>query len=280
MVTIPADRLATVPEITLYRGGHKAPTPGAPPSELELCFNEYVAYLAGEPHSASPACQCPVIGAATMRFNDRSADEPRQALVAVTNDDPKTSLAYRCLGTRGDGYQKQRGYLAADFAVRIALPIWLETSGRTEAAQRLRALPELIDAATARSARKIVLEVRKDLPNYWAWRNQIRDSVRGAVLKALKDKPAAATTATAAATDATAGDAPTWEEYYDAVYKAVREKLGERWPVAIAQANTAFLQLLERMVALGEAERACGFDSFERRLQAALATDERRKEAS
>ena len=78
--------------------------PGAPPSDLELCVNELVALLAGEPHSDAPQCQCPVIGAAMMRYNDRVDDDPRQALIAFDSR-PRDSLAAGSVGTRGDGHQ-------------------------------------------------------------------------------------------------------------------------------------------------------------------------------
>ncbi|MDP2712332.1 MAG: hypothetical protein Q8O56_14030, partial [Solirubrobacteraceae bacterium] len=194
-----ADRLAALPELTLYRGGHNPPPANTDAADLQLCIREAISWVAGEPHSAQPACQCPVIGTAMLRFNDRVDDATRQLLLQPkVSGDPKTSLGVRSVGTRDDGYQTQRGYMASDFAVRIALPIWLDASGRTDAAQRLRDLPEIVDRATAIAARDIVREIRNDLPDWWAWRSELRAKVHATVLDALKNRSADAAAAAAA----------------------------------------------------------------------------------
>ncbi len=49
--------------------------------EQGVCFMEAVAWFNNEPHSASPECACPVIGAYAIKTNDWLSDEARQVLV-------------------------------------------------------------------------------------------------------------------------------------------------------------------------------------------------------
>ena len=56
--------------LTLAHGSHNDPHDG-------VCFNEALAYLAGEWHSDAPLCVSPVIRRFTMRLNDRLDDERR-----------------------------------------------------------------------------------------------------------------------------------------------------------------------------------------------------------
>src|SRR5205807_3133064 len=88
------------------------------------CFGWHVVNLRPKPgleappsHTDHPPEICPVIGAYLRRLNDSGDQALRDRLQPYT---------IRALGTGDDGHQTQRGYLAADFAVRTALPVWLE----------------------------------------------------------------------------------------------------------------------------------------------------------
>lgn len=77
-----------------------------------------------------------------MRLNDWLPDDLRQRL--------RPYLA-RCLGTADDGLDQKRSFMLADWAVRVALPVAIEPMGR-ERAEKLRALPEIVDEETAYAA--------------------------------------------------------------------------------------------------------------------------------
>ena len=123
--------------------------------EKGLCAMEAVAWLAGEPHSDSPQCTCPVIAAFVRRLNDRLAtDEERTALLRP--------LLPILIGTRADSREvmQHRAYLAADWAMRTSVPMLLRALGREEWATRLESCAEVTDRATARAARGVAREVR------------------------------------------------------------------------------------------------------------------------
>jgi hypothetical protein len=122
--------------ITLTRGNH---TPGE-----GYCIEELVSTLAGEPWSDVPACVSPVIAAYCRALNDRLPDAPRQRLKAY---------AARQVGTAGDAdAELRRAYLCADYAVRRFAPAVLRTVGLERAAERLEALPPVVDRASAATA--------------------------------------------------------------------------------------------------------------------------------
>jgi hypothetical protein len=82
----------TTTDYTLAKGAHNTPDDGR-------CAMEWVAYIAGEPHSDSPACVSPLLRDFGMSLNDRWDDEQRQKL--------RPYLA-RCIGTAGDGRDMER----------------------------------------------------------------------------------------------------------------------------------------------------------------------------
>jgi hypothetical protein len=136
------DRLAELEEVDLKGGSHNSRRAG-------MCAMEAVAWLADEDHSDRPECVCPVIGAAVRNANDRmrSDDERNRWL---------RPLLPKLIGTRGDrAALLRRGFLAADWAVRVAAPIALRARGLTEQADSLAGLPEIVDGASAASARDV-----------------------------------------------------------------------------------------------------------------------------
>src|SRR5215217_4241238 len=98
-------------EIRLQRGAHPAPfDAGGNPT---LCVQEYASYLAGEPHSDNPECVSTVLSAFMIEWNDALDDETRQRL---------RPYAVRQLGTRDDGQDEVRSYMALDWLIRVHAP--------------------------------------------------------------------------------------------------------------------------------------------------------------
>jgi len=136
----------------LAKGSHANPEDG-------MCSMEAVAYLAGEPHSASPKCACPVVTAFCVGFNDGLAFEPRQKL--------RPYLA-RTLGTRGDGMIEQRSWMAMDWLIRVYTPTWLSLAGLDADADRLRALPPVLAAENLSRAMGDLGQARASASAAWA----------------------------------------------------------------------------------------------------------------
>src|SRR5690242_21404680 len=77
----------TMTEYHLSHGKHETASEGR-------CAMEWVAYIAGEPHTDQPVCVSPVLRSFGIALNDNWDDEQRQKL--------RPYLA-RCIGTAGDG---------------------------------------------------------------------------------------------------------------------------------------------------------------------------------
>ena len=154
MTPMPAE--ASLDAISLKHGAHGD-------REQGMCAMEAVAWLAGEPHSDSPKCACRAISAVVIRFNDRlPTDELR--------DEYLKPLIPQLLGSASteDVYIK-RGYVAADFAVRVIAPLALEAAGKTEYGAILRGLAQLVDKETCVKARDVIREwYPKGRYYYWA----------------------------------------------------------------------------------------------------------------
>ncbi len=125
------DRLARLDEITLEGGSHPAPDNGA----VHGCAMEWVAYIAGEKWSDNPQCVSPTIGAFLRRWNDDLDDEGRQML---------KPLLPKVIGTaNGKRAEIKRGWMCADWMIRVHTPAWLELAGLDDQATVLRNLPEI-----------------------------------------------------------------------------------------------------------------------------------------
>ena len=184
---IDKDRLEEVEGFDLLAGGHGKNAEG------QMCIMEAVAYVAGERWSDSPTCTSPILASFMRQLNDRLSDEKRQEL--------KPFIA-KMVGTR-DGRDEERSWLISDWTIRVALPTWLEVSGQTETAAKLRALPQ-IDATVFAENRSWLREIREEA---WkrrrAWRQKFREAFE-AELKKQGDEPAVAVAAAVAAADAVA----------------------------------------------------------------------------
>lgn len=139
-------------DYTLAYGTHASPEDGR-------CAMEWVSYLAGEPHSDDPACVSPVVRAYCMTLNDGLDDDPRQRL--------RPYLA-RTIGSAEDGLDEVRSWIAMDWLIRTYAPAWLELAGHADSAQRLRALPEIADAAALHGALGELEAARRMTRSAWS----------------------------------------------------------------------------------------------------------------
>ncbi|MGU3341866.1 glycosyltransferase family 61 protein [Methylobacterium mesophilicum] len=124
-------RLARV--TTLAAGPHSAPDQG-------LCAMEAVAYLAGEPHSAQPACASPSIAALVQTWSDSLPQDMRDHLILP--------LVPRLVGTRASEIlERRRIAMVADWLVRSHVPAWFRLAKLNVEADELADRDELTDVA-------------------------------------------------------------------------------------------------------------------------------------
>ena len=135
----------------LDKGGHKDRTNG-------LCIMEAVAWFAAEEHTDAPECVSRVLIGMGQRLNDLLPDDRRQQLKPLIPLLP---------GTRDDGHDETRGYLALDWLIRTYTPVWLDLAGLTTEAQALRDLRRIVDLAAVQSAGLVVREVRVKAAAAW-----------------------------------------------------------------------------------------------------------------
>jgi hypothetical protein len=219
MSTTPAvlpERLKELDDLTVDHGGHSD----------------------GEKHTAAPSCTSPVLTSFLVRLNDSLPDEARQQLKPYL---PKV------IGTRGDGKDELRGWLASDWLIRTALPTWLDLAGAEESATALRELPQ-VTAETIDNSRSVVQRIRQEaLKLRAAARESLRSKVYEAVKEKLADKADAAAAADAAADAAAAADADA-PSLRAAVRRAVRKAVAEKLePQKVALLPSA-LELLDKMI--------------------------------
>ena len=140
---------------TIAHGSH---APGA-----IMCAMEWAAKLAGEPHSDSPSCVSPVIRGFMISWNDGIIDDARRTELLR----PMIQLT---LATRTNARdEKRRGMLALDWYIRTCVPAWLDLCPATRAeADALRALPEIVDVASAKRAAPLALAAREKSAVAWA----------------------------------------------------------------------------------------------------------------
>ena len=120
--------LGTLPQeemecISLERGRHKRREEG-------LCSLEAMAWLAGEPHSDTPECVCPVIREFITNWNDLLGDTDRDRLL-------KPLLPHLARTNLGPETELDRHARNLDWLMRRNLPSWLEIAGLDRHAQRL-----------------------------------------------------------------------------------------------------------------------------------------------
>jgi hypothetical protein len=123
-------------EYHLAAGPHRRPGGGR-------CAMEWVAHLAGEPHTDEPRTVSPVLAAFARSWNDALDDESRQRLRPYLG---------RTIGTAGDGHDEWRAWLCADWLVRVCAPALLDHAGLRASAAELRSLAPLTGDEAARRA--------------------------------------------------------------------------------------------------------------------------------
>lgn len=107
-------RLADLHGLTFSYGAHKIRADGT-------CAMEAAAWLAGEPHSDSPACTCPVIAEFIRTWNDGlPKDADRRRLLGP--------LVVEIVGTRNDALCERRALMALDWVMRVQVPAWMRLS--------------------------------------------------------------------------------------------------------------------------------------------------------
>jgi len=132
--------------ITLAKGSHRTPDEG-------MCLMEAVAYVAGESHSDRPECVCPVLAAFGRTWNDALDDEDRNRLLK-----PFIPLL---VGTRSTpAVEQRRGFLAADWVVRVYAPVWLRAAGLEDEAAELEGLAPLLSVESSVAARPAIDRAR------------------------------------------------------------------------------------------------------------------------
>jgi hypothetical protein len=221
-------------EYFLSHGSHATPQQGR-------CAMEWVSYIAGEPHSDTPACVSPVLRGFGISLNDNWDDEQRQKL--------RPYLA-RCIGTAGDGRDKERGWLAMDWLIRVFTPRFLDLVPELHGhAARLRALSPVMASVALDDAMIVLADARQTSDAAWAaaWAaagaaagDAAGDAVWAAAGAAARN--AARNAAWDAARDA-AGDAA-----WDAAWAAARAAARDVLEPAVADLQTSALDLFDRML--------------------------------
>ncbi len=231
MTTQPVD----IDAIILRHGAHRSADDG-------MCLLEAAAYIAGEPWSDHPQCVDPIIAAFGRRWNDGLPDDETRTRIL------KPFLP-RLLNTRTTReIEEQRAIMAADWAVRTALPHWLNAAGWSDLADRLTSLAPLTTRTECSAAWSVVREIRDAT---WprrqeAWRT-IRDAVRRQLVAADADADAAAAAAAAVAA-AAAADTAVRQRIRETVHTAVIEHLT---PITDALRDST-IDLFDRMIRLTE----------------------------
>ncbi|HEY1673315.1 MAG TPA: hypothetical protein VGG50_11415 [Streptosporangiaceae bacterium] len=246
--------------ITLAQGSHDGDC-----EDPERCLFEWYNWLARKAHTdACPPGVSWVLHRIGMRLNDRLPDAKRQQLREYL---PAPGHPSPLDGTAADGLDTTRAYMAADWAIRTATPIWLDLAGLTTPATALRALDPITSPETANAtypachqAKEIAWEARER-----AWSRiraaadaavadaVIADAVAAAAAAAAVDVAdavavAAADAAAAVAAAAAAAVAAVADNRYSAVYKRVCEAVKGQLAPTVSQIQDSALTLYEHMV--------------------------------
>jgi hypothetical protein len=231
----------------LSHGKHDDPADGR-------CAMEWVAYLAGEPHTDQPVCVSPILRTYGIALNDAWDDEQRQKL--------RPYLA-RCIGTAGDGRDKERAWLCVDWLIREYAPAWLDlVPSLQQYAVALRDLepvlgPRAIDQAQVAvvAARNAARDAARDAAG-----DAARDTARNAAVVAARNAAvvAARNAAWYAARDA-AGDAArnaavdaardaAWYAAWYAAWNAARDAARDALAPTVKSLQDSALGLFDRML--------------------------------
>jgi hypothetical protein len=218
-MTVIEDRFALLDSLTLLAGSHGSFAEG-------VCAMEAAAWLAGEPHSDSPACVDPVIAAFSRSWNDSLPDN-------ATRNRLLKPLISKMIGTAFTlDVQAARAFMVADWAVRVFTPAWLRLADLEANAIELEGLKALTSMALCKEAKPAI------------------DRAGAAAWAAAGDARAAAGAAAGAAAWAAAG-AAAWAAAGAAAGAAA-------WAAAGAAARAAAGDARDAWGAAGDAARAAG----------------------
>lgn len=236
-------------DLVLAYGAHESPEAG-------MCVMEAVAYVAGEEHTDSPECACPVIAAFMRRWNDAIMDDARRTELLAP-------LVPRLVGSRCTAaVEQRRADLALDWLIRVQTPAWLELSDTLRPyAAALRGLVPLTSAAACESAQITLDEARSawaataGYHSAAAW-DAVWDAAWAAAWGAAWDAAKAATSgppstvssASAAAKAAAWGAA--WAAAKAAAWEATRAASTEALQPTVAALQSSALVLVDRMLAV------------------------------
>jgi len=111
-----------------------------------VCWMSANAWVAGEGWTDEPSCVCPVIRGLCIPANDwLETYADRERVIGP--------ILFVPMGTVGGAdLMSRRAFACADVAVREWTPMALRAAGMHEQADRLAALPEIVDEATAEAA--------------------------------------------------------------------------------------------------------------------------------
>ena len=130
--------MKTLDEVTLSPGKHMD-------AEEGMCLLELTSYLAGEPFTDRPVCASPVLAAFGRALND--------GFVFEDHLEALKPFAPLLLGTVADReVEERRMWLLVDWSIRTILPLVFDAALLSEVAARLRALPPVVDRASATGA--------------------------------------------------------------------------------------------------------------------------------
>jgi hypothetical protein len=215
-------RLTEIERVSLGSGDHESRKDG-------LCVMEAAAYIAGEVHTDTPSCVCPVVGAFLRSWNDGlQSDADRDRLLKP--------LLTRILDSQSTPeVEQQRSYLALDWLVRVHAPAFL----------RLR--PELRAHADALSG----LAPLRGIADALAAKGVVDAAMAAARAAAVVGAAAGSGDAAWAAARAAAGDAA-WAAAraaaVDAVWASAWAAAGDALAPTVAALQQSALDLVERML--------------------------------
>lgn len=240
MTVILQDRLEAVKDIPLSIGPHPAPDKDEIP--CAFCAEEKWCWITGLPWSDRPENKSEVIAAFVCTFQD-NIDQAGRDVIDVWQIENADRLA----ATANDEHDEARGFLAVDWATRVALPLWLDVAGATDAAAWLRARPVVGSRADAKAMREPIRRILADLQ-------------RSKILGKAAEAAASAAEAVAATEAACAGLWAAWAAEVGAWASYVpwapgesclsKAKVLELWSDATTEIKTSAMELLDRMVAL------------------------------
>jgi hypothetical protein len=212
-------------DYTLRHGSHESPQDG-------LCAMEWVAYLAGEKHSAYPSCVDGALQGFAIGLNDNLPDNLRQQL--------RPYLA-RMIGTADDGRSEERRYAVADWAIHIPAAQAQVRVGRNDLAEKLRAIPRVRDVISALEAGRVARGVVH--PHAQADANAAADAAAHAA-----DSARTARAARAASDAANAAAAAARLEGWDGVLPLALERLDTLLPTEAIELPESALHEYERLM--------------------------------